>query len=128
MRRQLDIPWRLTILKHVPKYQPALDLLFHALADGSRRAMVERLVRSPASVSELARPLGMSLPAVLQHLGVLESAAIVKSEKVGRVRTYQLTAGALTPGTVWIGQQRLPAERRLDRLGDFLGRDTAKEN
>jgi DNA-binding transcriptional ArsR family regulator len=111
----------------VPKYSTRLDLLFHALADGSRRAMVERLVRSPASVSELARPLGMSLPTVLQHLGVLESAAIVTSEKVGRVRTYQLTAGALTPCTTWTSQQRVPAERRLDRLADFLDRDTPKE-
>jgi DNA-binding transcriptional ArsR family regulator len=101
--------------------------MFRALADSSRRAMVERLVRSPASVSELARPLDMSLPAVVQHLAVLESAGIVTSEKVGRVRTYQLAAEALTPCTRWIGQQRLPTERRLDKLGDFLDRDTTKE-
>jgi DNA-binding transcriptional ArsR family regulator len=89
--------------------------------------MVERLVRSPASVSELARPLDMSLPAVLQHLAVLESAALVTSEKVGRVRTYQLAPGALAPCAKWINLQRLPAERRLDQLGEFLDRETAKE-
>jgi DNA-binding transcriptional ArsR family regulator len=101
--------------------------MFHALADGSRRAMIERLVRGPASVSELARPLDMSLPAVVQHLGVLEAAGIVTSDKVGRVRTYQLAVDALTPCGEWIVRQRLPAERRLDRLGDHLDRTTHHE-
>ena len=105
------------------KYWERLDRIFHALADSSRRAMVERLVRSPASVSELARPLDMSLPAVVQHLAVLESAGIVTSEKVGRVRTYQLAPEALTACAEWIGKQRLPAERRLDRLGELLDRE-----
>lgn len=97
--------------------------MFHALADSSRRAMVERLVRGPASVSELARPFDMSLPAVVQHHKVLADAGIVVSEKVGRVRTYQLAPDALTVGGDWIGQQRLPAERRLDRLGDHLDKE-----
>jgi DNA-binding transcriptional ArsR family regulator len=111
----------------MPKYL-ALDRMFHALADSSRRAMVERLSRGPASVSELARPFEMALPSVVQHLGVLEDAGIVTSAKVGRVRTYQLIPGALAPAADWIGRQRLPAERRLDRLGDFLNRPTtAKE-
>jgi DNA-binding transcriptional ArsR family regulator len=96
--------------------------MFHALADSSRRAMVERLSRGPASVSELAKPFQMALPTVVQHLGVLAAAGIVTSEKVGRVRTYQLVPGALTPAADWIGWQRLPAERRLDRLGAFLNR------
>jgi DNA-binding transcriptional ArsR family regulator len=96
--------------------------MFHALVDGSRRAMVERLSRGPASVSELARPFEMALPTVVQHLGVLEAAGIVTSEKIGRVRTYQLIPGALTPAAEWIGRQRLPAERRLDRLGALLDR------
>jgi DNA-binding transcriptional ArsR family regulator len=99
-----------------------LDLLFHALADSTRRAMVERLVRGPASVSELARPFDMALPSIVQHLGVLEAAGIVTSTKVGRVRTYQLAPDALTPAGQWIGRQRLPAERRLDRLGSYLTR------
>src|SRR5215831_6599271 len=116
-----------TILRYMPKYL-ALDRMFHALADSSRRAMVERLSRGPASVSELARPFEMALPTVVQHLGVLEEAGIVTSAKVGRVRTYQLVPGALAPAADWIGRQRLPAERRLDRLGDFLNRPTtAKE-
>ena len=94
--------------------------MFHALVDGSRRAMVERLSRGPASVSELARPFDMSLPTIVQHLRVLEAAGIVSSTKVGRVRTYQLVPGAMNPAADWIGRQRLPAERRLDRLGTFL--------
>ncbi|EFQ83255.1 transcriptional regulator, ArsR family [Aeromicrobium marinum DSM 15272] len=97
-----------------------MDRVFHALADSTRRAMVERLVQSPASVSQLAEPLPMSLPAVLQHLAVLEEAGIVVSEKVGRVRTVQLAPDALSGAGAWIGRQRLPAERRLDRLGDHL--------
>ena len=94
--------------------------MFHALVDSSRRAMVERLSRGPASVSELARPFEMALPTIVQHLGVLEAAGIVRSTKVGRVRTYQLVPGAMTPAADWIGRQRLPAERRLERLGTFL--------
>ena len=101
--------------------------MFHALADPSRRSMIERLARGPASFSELAQPLDMALPSVLQHLGVLESAGIVSSSKVGRVRTYQLAPDALTPAGDWIGRQRLPAERRLDRLGTYLTRRIEKE-
>lgn len=101
--------------------------MFQALSDPNRRAMVERLARGPASVSELARPFDMALPSLMQHLGVLESAGIVTSEKVGRVRTYQLAPDALTPAGDWIGRQRLPAERRLDRLGAFLTSQTHPE-
>ena len=107
------------ILRYVPKYS-GLDQIFHALGDASRRAMVERLSRGPASVSELARPFPVALPTVVQHLGVLETAGIVTSAKAGRVRTYQLVPGALDSAGDWIGRQRLPAERRLDRLGTFL--------
>ena len=82
--------------------------------------MVERLAAGPASVTELARPFQVALPTVVQHLGVLEAAGVVTSTKVGRVRTYQLAPEALTPAADWIGRQRLPAERRLDRLGTFL--------
>ena len=82
--------------------------------------MVERLARGPASVSELARPFEMALPSVVQHLAVLEGAGIVSSTKVGRVRTYQLATEALAPAAEWISHQRLPAERRLDRLGALL--------
>src|SRR3954452_22440053 len=101
--------------------------MFHALGDSSRRAMVERLARGPASVTELARPFDMALPTVVQHLRVLEAAGIVMSTKVGRVRTCQLMTEALDPAAEWIGRQRLPAERRLDRLGNFLPPPTNKE-
>ncbi len=73
-------------------------------------------------MSELARPFEMALPSVVQHLGVLESAGLVTSSKVGRVRTYQLAVDALAGPTAWMSEQRLPAEKRLDRLGVFLGR------
>ena len=109
------------------KYRGSLDRMFHALGDASRRAMVERLARGPVSVSELARPFDMSLPTVVQHLGVLESAGIVTSTKTGRVRTYQLATEALTPAADWISRQRLPAERGLDRLGAYLNPPTDKE-
>jgi DNA-binding transcriptional ArsR family regulator len=108
----------------MPKYMGGLDRLFHALGDGSRRAMVERLAQGPASVSELAEPFDMALPSVVQHLGVLEQAGVVTSEKVGRVRTYQLVPDALVPANAWIVRQRLPQEKQLDRLGDYLNRST----
>jgi len=82
--------------------------------------MVERLSRGPASVSELARPLAMSLPAVLQHLQVLEASGIVRTEKVGRVRTCRMEPGALRAAEQWISERRASWERRLDRLGEFL--------
>src|SRR6478609_7231252 len=96
-----------------------LDLVFHALADPARRVMVERLSRGPASVSELARPLPMSLPAVVQHLHVLEASGLVRSEKVGRVRTCRIESGALHTAERWIAERRTGWERRLDRLGDY---------
>jgi DNA-binding transcriptional ArsR family regulator len=99
---------------------PALDLTFHALADPTRREMVERLSRGPASVSELAKPLAMSLPAVLQHLQILESSGLVKTEKVGRVRTCRIETKALHTAEQWVAERRAAWERRLDRLGDFL--------
>lgn len=109
-------------------YLESLDRTFHALADRTRRAMVERLVRSPASVSELAEPFAMSMPAVVQHLKVLEDAGIVTSQKVGRVRTVQLAPDALAAGGEWIGRQRLPAEQRLDRLAAQLIDDDTQEH
>ena len=99
---------------------PGLDLLFHALADPARRAMVERLSRGPAPVSELARPLPMSLPAAMQHLAVLEEAGLVRSQKVGRVRTCAIEPQALSQAEQWINARRIEWEGRLDRLGDYL--------
>jgi len=100
--------------------QPELDRLFHALADPARRAMVERLTRGPAPVSELARPLPMSLPAAMQHLSVLEGAGLVRTEKIGRVRTCAIEPGALSLAEQWINARRTEWVQRLDRLSDYL--------
>lgn len=108
------------IVKHMLNESIDLDGLFHALADPARRAMVERLSRGPAPVSELARPLPMSLPAAMQHLGVLEAAGLVRSEKVGRVRTCALDPRALSRVEQWVNDRRSEWERRLDRLGEYL--------
>jgi DNA-binding transcriptional ArsR family regulator len=102
------------------KQSVPLDGVFHALADPTRRVMVERLSRGPVSVSELARPLAMSLSAVVQHLQVLESSGLIRSEKVGRVRTCRIEPAALSRAEEWIAQRRATWERRLDRLGDYL--------
>jgi len=104
----------------MPNHPGELDRVFRALSDPSRRSMVERLARGPASVSQLAEPFDMSLAAVVQHLGVLEEAGIVVSEKVGRVRTCRLETGGLRRTEDWLGGQRTEWERRLDRLGDVL--------
>jgi DNA-binding transcriptional ArsR family regulator len=101
-------------------YQTPLDRAFQALADPTRRAMVERLSRGPASVTELARPLVMSLPAVMQHLAVLETSGLVLSEKAGRVRTCRINSAGLSEAEQWIAGRRMEWERRLDRLGDYL--------
>jgi DNA-binding transcriptional ArsR family regulator len=100
-----------------------LDRVFQALADPTRRAMVERLSRGPASVSELARPFDMTLPAVVQHVHVLEASGLVRSEKVGRVRTCRIEPATLRTAEQWIGERRTRWERRLDRLGDLLAED-----
>src|SRR6516225_6243012 len=108
----------------MPKYSAVkdrdLDLVFHALADPSRRTMVERLTLGPASVSELAQPLAMSLPAVVQHLQVLEASGLVRSEKVGRVRTCHIESAAMRNAEQWITERRTTWERRFDRLDKFL--------
>ncbi len=115
------------ILKHMLQHRPPadnpdprLDAVFHALADGARREMVGRLSRGPATVSALAEPLPMSLSAVVQHLAVLEASGLVKSEKVGRVRTCSLDTAVLSQAEVWINQRRTFWEQGLDRLGAYL--------
>jgi DNA-binding transcriptional ArsR family regulator len=97
-----------------------LDRLFHALADPARRAIIDRLSRGTAQVSELARPLPMSLPAAMQHLGVLEAAGLVRSEKIGRVRTCAIEPDVLSQAEQWINARRIAWEHRLDRLGEYL--------
>jgi DNA-binding transcriptional ArsR family regulator len=97
-----------------------LDRTFQALADKSRRTMVERLTLGPASVSELAQPLAMSLAAVVQHVQILEACGVVKTEKVGRTRTCRIEPAAMTAAEQWINDRRRGWEARLDRLGDIL--------
>ena len=103
--------------------------MFQALSDPARRGMVVRLCSGPASVSELAQPLAMSMSAVVQHLGVLEASGLVKSEKVGRVRTCRIEPKALRTVEQWITERRTLWERRFDRLGVFLAEQapTTKE-
>ncbi|HUN46590.1 MAG TPA: metalloregulator ArsR/SmtB family transcription factor [Stellaceae bacterium] len=101
-------------------YQTPINLAFHALGDPTRRAMVERLSRGPASVSELAKPLAVSLPAVMQHLQVLETSGLVRSEKVGRVRTCRVEPKALSIVEEWVARRRASWERQFDQLGAYL--------
>ena len=97
-----------------------IDPLFHALGDPTRRAILDRLVERPASVSALAEPLGITLTAVAQHLQVLEEVRLVHTEKLGRVRTCRINLAALAEAERWIAERRVEWERRLDRLGDYL--------
>lgn len=122
----LDLTDPRLILKRMLNQSPSLDLMFQALADPARRSMVSRLTRGPASVSALAEPLDMSLPAVMQHLQVLETSGLVRTEKVGRVRTCTIEPKALRTAEEWIIGQRAIWERRLDRLGDYLAEHAAE--
>jgi DNA-binding transcriptional ArsR family regulator len=123
--------WGRNILKsmlHRRAAREPVDCVFHALADPNRRIIVERLSRGPATVSELAQPLPMSLSAVVQHLQVLQVSGLVRSEKVGRVRTCRIEPAALRPVERWIGERRSSWERRFDRLGEYFaeGNDEPK--
>ncbi len=100
-----------------------INKVFHALGDPTRRAMVERISRGPASVTELATPLKISLAAVVQHLQVLEESGLVESAKVGRVRTCRIRAAGLSTAEKWFGDIRSAWEKRLDRLGDLLAEE-----
>ncbi|WP_427133791.1 ArsR/SmtB family transcription factor [Pseudarthrobacter sp. S9] len=100
-----------------------LDGVFHALAHPTRRAIVVRLCEGPATVSQLAEPFGMSLPGVVQHLQVLEASGLIRSEKIGRVRSCSIDPATVRRAENWLGQRRTPGERRLDRLEDFLNAD-----
>lgn len=108
-------------------YSAEADVVFQALSDPTRRRIVERLGAGPASVSELAAPLPMSMPAVVQHLKVLEDSGLVESQKVGRVRTCRLVVKRLDTVQDWIDQRRRSWENRLDRLGDYLVAEAEKE-
>jgi len=109
----------------MPQQAPVLDRLFQALADPTRRAVVERLGQGPAATSELARPFAMALPSFLQHLEMLERAGLVASAKQGRVRTYRLTPQPLEAAEDWMTTQRRQWERRLDQFDEYVA--TLKE-
>jgi DNA-binding transcriptional ArsR family regulator len=109
------------------KQHADVDDVFRALGDRTRRSMVEHLVRGPASVSELAKPLKITLSAVVQHLALLEASGLVASEKVGRTRTCRIEPMGLKLAADWFAGQRAQWERRLDRLGDVLAEDARHE-
>ena len=115
----LDNSMQRCILKHMLN-QMTPDQVFHALGDSTRRRLVERLSRGPASVSDLAKPLGITLAAVVQHLQVLERCGVVRTQKVGRVRTCRIEPAGLNVAAEWIAERQSLWERRLDRLGEIL--------
>lgn len=108
-------------------HQHQLDHVFRALSDPTRRAVLERLSRGPAAVSELARPFDMALPSFTQHLGVLEKSGLVTSRKLGRVRTYRLAPKPLKAAEHWMARQRSLWQTRLDQLDRYLTEDKETE-
>jgi DNA-binding transcriptional ArsR family regulator len=114
------------ILKFMLKYLE-VDATLRALAEPTRRAIVDRLSEGPTSVSEIARPFDMSLAAVVQHLQVLEEAGIIRSEKLGRVRTCTLQPDGLRPLSRWLSDRRNLMERKFDRLGELFAAEAGKE-
>lgn len=108
------------ILSDMAKHDPDLSLLFHALADPTRRAMLSQLAEGAATVSDLAGPTGLRLPTVMRHLSVLEDAGLIATTKGGRVRSCALVPEALDPMRSWIDEQRAIWEARLDRLDDYV--------
>ena len=110
----------------MPNQWTALDRVYQALSDPTRRAVIQRLSRGPATVSELAKPFRMSLPSVVQHLQVLEESGLIKTQKVGRVRTCKIVPKALISAEEWIAHQRALWEGRLDRLEAYLDKLQAK--
>jgi DNA-binding transcriptional ArsR family regulator len=108
--------------------QRAVDQVFHALADPTRRALVERLSQGPHSVSGLAKPLHITLAAVVQHLQVLEQSGVVRTEKVGRVRTCRIEPDGLRVAEQWVAACRMLWERRFDRLAEILEEDERKSS
>lgn len=102
------------------KHDPDLSLLFHALSDPTRRAILTRLATGPAPVTELARPTGLRLPTVMRHLSVLEESGLISTTKDGRVRSCAIVPEAMAPVRTWLDDQRALWEGRLDRLDDYV--------
>jgi DNA-binding transcriptional ArsR family regulator len=105
----------------------SLDHVFHALSDPTRRAIVRRLSRGPASVSELAKPFSMAMPSLLQHLRVLESSRLIRSKKIGRVRTCEMQPSALGLAEGWLAEQRALWQGRVDRMEAYVATLQGKE-
>jgi DNA-binding transcriptional ArsR family regulator len=101
------------------KHYPELSLLFHALADPTRRSILSRLAERPARVTDLSEPTGLSLPTVMRHISVLEEAGLIATSKDGRVRTCAIVPEAMEPVRTWLDDQRAIWESRLDRLDAF---------
>lgn len=116
------------MLKYMLNQGATLDRVFQALADPSRRLMVERLSQGQATVSELGRPLDMSLAAVVQHVQVLEACGLIRTQKIGRKRTCSIEPVVLRGAEQWISERRATWERRLDRLGDYLAESPSPAN
>lgn len=111
----------------MPNHKPQVSRVFQALADPTRRAVLERLSRGPASTSELAQPFRMALPSFAQHLDVLENCGLVRSRKAGRVRTYRLAPRPLDVAEAWFAKRRAIWTRRLDQLDDYLDTMTERQ-
>ncbi|SEN95425.1 DNA-binding transcriptional regulator, ArsR family [Paracoccus alcaliphilus] len=108
------------MVSNMAKHDPDLSLLFHALSDPTRRAILSRLAQGPAPVSELAKPTGLRLPTVMRHLSVLEEAGLIATSKDGRVRSCTIVPEAMAPVRTWLDEQRAIWESRLDRLDDYV--------
>lgn len=116
----LAVDARALIVSRVTKHDPDLSLLFHALADPTRRSILTRLAEGPAPITELAKPTGLRLPTVMRHLSVLEEAGLIATSKDGRVRTCAIVPEALVPARSWLDEQRAIWEARLDRLDNYV--------
>lgn len=110
------------IVSIMTKHDPDLSLLFHALADPTRRSILTRLAEGPAGVTDLSEPTGLRLPTVMRHLSVLEEAGLIVTSKDGRIRTCAIVPAALEPVRTWLDEQRAIWEARLDRLEAFATR------
>lgn len=108
------------LVSHMAKHEPDLSLLFHALADPTRRSILTRLAGGPAPVTELANPTGLRLPTVMRHLSVLEAAGLIASSKDGRVRSCAIVPEGLAPVRTWLDEQREIWEGRLDRMDEYV--------
>lgn len=114
------------MVRHVENHHTSLDAAFHALADPTRRAVIQRLTQGPAAVKALAEPFGMGLPSFLKHLRILEADGLIRTEKVGRVRTCRVNMERLAAAEAWLGEQRAVWEGRADRLADYVENDLAR--